>query len=173
MPTPIYQNPPDCDLSVAHLTAAALNLYNAKGHGAGLTKRHYQDNANLQCIKDVSASIVHYIEQYLAGKIPDHGAVVGTMPNGHSILHATYTHHGQGNCTLFCEFNYNLQDIRVPHDPQIDQIPTLIIVHGIGGHYGNYSLDGVSNAFDAILTQNIAAGHHCRYANAQHDLVVL
>lgn len=164
MAIPVFQNPPNSFLNTANLVNAALNLYRQGRAGGTLTQNFYEDNNLKQCVTDVANSILHYVDQLRNGVALDHGAQIGTLPNGHILLHASFTHHGTGNCSIICEYVPGRQPIG-------DRDGATVNVHAIGAHQNNYRYDGVSNVLHPLLEQNRLAGRGVRYTNAQRDTV--
>lgn len=153
MAIPIFAPPPNSICDTAPLVAAALGLY---ANPVNLNQRHYDDNHNHRCLTDAANSILHYVEQLQAGRRLDPGAQIGVLNNGNPLLHATSTHHREGNCSIICEYVLANRTINV---------------HAIGAHTGDYRYDGVSNVLHPLLLQNLAAGNGCRYVDNTYNAV--
>ena len=106
----------------------------------------------------MAGSIIRYSEQIQANpRSLDHGANVGSI-NGNTLLHATSTGGGEGNCSILCEF---------------DPAGSRIRVHAIGAHRREgYKYDGVSSGLDTVLENNMGSHQNvCRYTDGSHDSV--
>ena len=169
MAIPIFNNVPSVTYANrGQLAAAIAGVY---GQNPNMRQRHYEEDTNSRCLSTVADSIIGFAEnihgnQNRTNRL-SHGAHVGTLTAAAApgvpatsiiLLHATWTGHGNGNCSLICGYDTTAQTISL---------------HAIGAHRGNYRYDGVSAALDNFLTQNANArpARGWRYTDAQHDTV--